>query len=113
VLAVVQVKPPGDAVARYEVIVAPPFDAGAVHETGTCVFWPLVAVTPVGVPGVVYGVAVSVFEGADVPVAFVAATRKSYELPLVSPVTDIVVLVDTACGNVLHEPPDVSLYSMT
>jgi hypothetical protein len=61
----------------------------------------------------VYGVAVRVFEGVDVPVAFVAETRKSYELPLVSPVTVIVVLVVTACGNVLHALPAVSLYSMT
>jgi hypothetical protein len=52
VLAVVQVKPPGDAVARYDVT-AEPFAAAALHDTGTCVFWPLVAVTPVGVPGVV------------------------------------------------------------
>ena len=37
VVAVVQVKPPGDAVTTYAVI-AEPFDAGAVQETGTCAF---------------------------------------------------------------------------
>jgi hypothetical protein len=62
---------------------------------------------------VVYGVAVSVFEGVEVPVAFVADTRKSYALPLVRPVTVIVVLVVTACGKALHVLPEVSLYSMT
>ena len=38
VLAVVQLAPPGEAVAVYEVIALPPFDAGAVHDTGTCAF---------------------------------------------------------------------------
>jgi hypothetical protein len=52
-------------------------------------------------------------EGVDVPVAFVAETLKSYELPLVSPVTLTVVLVLTVSGNTAHEPPEVSLYSMT
>jgi hypothetical protein len=74
VLAVVQVKPPGDAVARYDVT-AEPFAAAALPDTGTCVFWPLVAVTPVGVPGVVYGVAELEAVLADpTPLAFVART---------------------------------------
>jgi hypothetical protein len=37
VVEVVQVAPPGDAVTTYEVI-AEPFDAGALHDTGTCAF---------------------------------------------------------------------------
>ena len=37
VVAEVQVKPPGDAVTRYAVT-AEPFDAAALHDTGTCAF---------------------------------------------------------------------------
>jgi hypothetical protein len=50
VVAVEHVAPPGDAVAVYDVIADPPFDAGAVHETAACAF-PGVADTPVGAPG--------------------------------------------------------------
>ena len=47
---VVQVAPPGEAVAVYEVIAAPPFDEGALQEI---VAWasPAVALTAVGAPG--------------------------------------------------------------
>jgi hypothetical protein len=43
--------PPGDEVAVYEVIVAPPSDAGAVNETLAVVAPVDVAVTEVGAPG--------------------------------------------------------------
>ena len=47
---VVQVAPPGEAVAVYEVIAAPPFEEGALQEI---VAWalPAVALTDVGAPG--------------------------------------------------------------
>jgi hypothetical protein len=50
VLAEVQVAPPGEAVAVYPVIDAPPFEAGAAQVTATC---PSAAVvlTVVGAPG--------------------------------------------------------------
>jgi hypothetical protein len=48
---IVPVIPPGDEVAVYEVIVAPPLDAGAVKETFAVVAPVDVAVTDVGAPG--------------------------------------------------------------
>ena len=45
--------PPGDEVAVYEVIVAPPSDVGAVNETFAVVAPVDVAVTDVGAPGAV------------------------------------------------------------
>ena len=47
------VTPPGDEVAVYEVIAAPPSDAGAVNETFAVVAPVDVAVTDVGAPGTV------------------------------------------------------------
>lgn len=73
--ALVQNNPPGDAVAVYEVIGLPPFDAGGVQETTTVVF-PAVVVTAVGAPGPVYGT--TLLDAADeieVPSAFVAVTE--------------------------------------
>jgi hypothetical protein len=75
VVAVVQVAPPGEAVAVYEVIAFPPFDAGAVHDSGTWPFCPLVAVTAVGAPGGPYGIAdADAVLAVLVPLAFVAVT---------------------------------------
>jgi hypothetical protein len=72
---VVQVAPPGEAVAVYETMELPPFDAGAVHSSGTCPFCPLVALTEVGAPGGPYGIADADAElAALVPLAFVAVT---------------------------------------
>ena len=48
---IVPVMPPGDEVAVYEVIAAPPSDAGAVNETFAVVAPVDVAVTDVGAPG--------------------------------------------------------------
>lgn len=47
--------PPGEEVAVYEVIVAPPSDAGAVNETFAVVAPVDVAVTDVGASGTVVG----------------------------------------------------------
>lgn len=46
------VAPPGDAVTVYELIAAPPFDAGAEKVTVACPS-PAEADTPVGAPGTV------------------------------------------------------------
>ena len=57
-------------------IVEPPLDAGAVHWT-RAVPLPGVAVTLVGAPGVVRGVAgVEAVEGVEVPAVLVAVTVK-------------------------------------
>ena len=52
---VVQVAPPGEAVAVYEVIAAPPFEEGALQEI---VAWasPAVADAEVGAPGAPVGI---------------------------------------------------------
>ena len=56
VLEVLQVKPPGLAVARYDEIELAPLLDGAVHDTVT--FWlPRRPETPVGADGVVAGIA--------------------------------------------------------
>jgi len=54
---------------------------------------------------------VLVAEGVDVPMAFTVETRKSYEMPLVSPVTIVVVPTETPSSKVSHEELLVSLYS--
>ena len=74
---VVQVLPPGDEVTVYLVMVAPPLEAGAVHETTD---WELaldVAVTPVGAPGTAAGVAeFDTADAAPLPDPLVATTGK-------------------------------------
>jgi hypothetical protein len=85
--AVEHVNPPGDEVARYEVIAAPPLYAGATHETVTVV----PAATPdtaVGASGAIAGTATPE-DAADCepePTAFVAATLNVYVVPRDSPV---------------------------
>ncbi len=69
-----QVRPPGLAVTVYPVIVAPPVDTGAVHDTTLWVSAALVAVTLVGAPGVVLGVTELVTDAPLIPLAFVAVT---------------------------------------
>jgi hypothetical protein len=62
----VPVIPPGDEVAVYEVIVAPPSDAGAVNEIFAVVAPVDVAVTDVGASGTVVGdVVVIALDGTD------------------------------------------------
>jgi len=71
----------------------PPLDAGAVqlnHRLGVCL---RLRFAPVGAPGTLAGV--TALDGADavpVPAALVAATEKVYEVPLVSPVTEAMLL---------------------
>ena len=69
--------PPGEDVTVYDVIAAPPFDAGSLKVTVACPF-PAVAATALGAAGTVGGAdGVTVFEGTDagpVPALFVAVT---------------------------------------
>ena len=68
-------------------IAAPPVEPGAVQETTD---WPFafdVALTDVGAPGTVEGVAeAEAVEAEPVPDAFVAVTVNVYAVPLVRPV---------------------------
>jgi hypothetical protein len=85
----VPVKPPVFEETVYEVIADPPLLAGAVNVIVACPL-PAVALTPVGVPGVVAGVtALLAVEDALVPFAFVAVTVNVYAVPFVRPVTII------------------------
>ena len=77
-------------------IAAPPSEAGAVQLTVACAL-PPIPVTPVGAPGSVAGVtALDTDEVELVPAEFVATTVNVYEVPLVSPVTDVLVAVVVA-----------------
>ena len=69
--------PPGDDVAVYEVIVAPPLEVGAVNETFAVVAPVDVAVTDVGELGAPTVVAeLEALEAAEVPAELVAVTVK-------------------------------------
>jgi len=86
------------------VIGAPPFDAGAVHDTTDWSFWYDRADTAVAAPGRVAGVAGAVCaEGALLPEPLLATTLNTYAVPLVRPVTvqvvEVVVQVMTVCGE--------------
>ena len=66
---------PGELVAVYLVIVAPPFDAGAVNAMVADVALVAVAVPIVGAPGTVVGVILLLAElDAPAPTLFVADT---------------------------------------
>lgn len=84
----VTARPPGDAVAVYELMLRPPVLEGAVKETVTLRFAPATEVIA-GAPGTPVGVtALEALEAAPVfPALFVAVTVKVYEVPLVRPVT--------------------------
>jgi hypothetical protein len=70
----VAVKPPGEDVALYDVIAAPPLDAGAVQLTDACPL-PAVAVTFVGAPGGAAGVTLlEAVEAGPFPAELVAVT---------------------------------------
>jgi hypothetical protein len=72
----VQVSPPGDAVAVYKVIAAPPFEAGALQEIVAEVVEATTALVIVGAPGIVAGtIAAEAGEAAEVPRALVAVTE--------------------------------------
>ena len=69
------VKPPGEEVAVYEVIVAPPLETGAVKATVAVVDPVAVAVPIVGAPGTANVVIeFEAADAADVPTLFVAVT---------------------------------------
>ena len=82
------VAPPGDAVTVYELIAAPPFETGAVHDTTDDAFTADVAATPVGAPVTVDGTTADVaVEAEPVPDTFVPVTVNVYDVPFVRPVT--------------------------
>jgi hypothetical protein len=90
----------------YPVIALPPLLVGAVHETASDCRAPLEAETAVGAPGTVNGVSPVEFDEFEpVPTAFLAATRKRYAVPLVSPVTVTDVAVETVSVNVVQVLP--------
>ena len=67
--------PPELAVTVYPVIVEPPSDTGAVHDTTLCAFAPLVPETLVGRPDNIYGAAeLDALDALLVPARFVAVT---------------------------------------
>jgi hypothetical protein len=73
------------AVTVYEVIAEPPLSSGAVNETTADAF-AVVAVSPVGGPGILAGVtADDAAESVDVPEAFVAVVLNLYAVPFVRP----------------------------
>ena len=89
---------PVEGVTVYPVIVKPPFEAGAIHET-TAELIPAVASTAVGASGIPNGVTAVVDEEADeVPEAVVVFTVNVTETPLVSPVSVAVVTAPTFNG---------------
>ena len=86
----------------------PPSDAGAVQVT-VADPEPPVATTLVGAPGTA-GPGVTELDGADagpVPIAFVAVTVKVYAVPLVSPVT--VVLVPLVTGGIVTAGEEITV----
>jgi hypothetical protein len=104
--------PSGFDVAVYLVIVAPPFDVGAVNATSTLFVAVFVAAPITGAPGAPF-VATDP-EGTDAPevkpAVFVAVTVNVYEVPAVSPVTSMV--PPPACSKVPDPPAgiDVAVY---
>ncbi len=80
--------PPGLAVTVYPVIVKPPLDVGAVHDTTLCPLAPLEAETLVGTLGGPDGVAaLDALDALLVPARFVAVTVNVYAVAFVNPVT--------------------------
>ena len=79
------------AVTVYEVMAEPPLLSGAVNETTADAF-AVVAVRPVGGPGILAGVtADDADESVDVPEAFVAVVSNLYAVPFVRPeITQVV-----------------------
>ena len=63
---IVQLAPPGEAVIVYEIIAGPPVIEGGVSETVAAPF-PMVAVTPVGTPGLPAGLIVADAADAELP----------------------------------------------
>src|SRR5665213_272194 len=89
---------------------APPLLAGAVHHTTDWALLLAVAVTPVGAPGKVDGVAgADGAEAGPVPMPLVAVTVNLYATPLVKPVTVQLVVVPLAVVQV-WPPLEVTVY---
>jgi hypothetical protein len=90
---IVPVTPPGDEVAVYEVIVAPPLEAGAVNVTFAVVAPVDVAVTEVGAPGAVVGddvvIELDALDAAE-SMILVALTVNVYVVPEAKPTIAIV-----------------------
>ena len=89
--------PPGLAIARYELIAAPPFEAGADHVTRARAS-PAAADTLNGADGTTgldTGVTVTTPDGGLVPKRFTARTRTDTGTSGVSPRTVARVAVDT------------------
>ena len=86
--AVVHDMPPGLDITLYSVIATPPFEDGAVHDTSEAPSVFEVAMTLVGTPGRVAGVAgADGAEAAPEPLAFLATTVNVKGVPFVRPVT--------------------------
>ena len=86
------VTPPGEAVAKYDVIVAPPSETGAEKPTVAVVDPVFVAVPTVGAPGTTASVVIEfeAADAADVPALFIALTVNVKAVPGVKPFTVIV-----------------------
>ena len=90
----VHVAPPGLAVTVYPVTPPVPPDAGAVHETTTCVL-PATPETPVGAPANAYGVTeLDALLALELAYALAATTVNVYAVPFVNPGTVHVVALD-------------------
>jgi len=88
VVAVLHVNEPGAEITVYELIAAPPFETGAVHDTTDDAFAAPVATTPVGAPGTIDGTTdAELIDAALVPDTFVAVTANVYDVPFARPVT--------------------------
>ena len=75
-------------------MIGEPLFAGATHDTDADAF-PATAVGAAGAAGAPTITAVPAALGAPVPFPFFAATRNVYVVPLVSPVIDCVVAVES------------------
>jgi hypothetical protein len=107
---VVQMDPPGVAVAVYPVMTAPPLENGAVHDTTTLAL-PGVAITPVGALGAPTGVtAFEETEAALLPAALVATTVKVYATPLVNILSTQLDPVEPVVEHVLPSGLEVTIY---
>ena len=93
----------------YPVTTEPPSDAGAVNATCRKLL-PGATVRSVGAPGVSSGVADASADHEPGPAVFTAATRNTYAMAFVRPVTVAVVADDVASVNVVKDPPLSALY---
>jgi hypothetical protein len=114
----VAVTPPGEDVAVYDKIVAPPSEPGAVKATVAVVDPVAVAVPIVGAPGTVRGVAAVLAVAVPSPIALTALICMLYEVPLTSAVDPSVLNVEITSGEavvpdarVLNDTPPSVEYS--